>query len=80
MIPVWWSILLAAVGLTGLWLAGNHREIGWRIGIAVQAPWIAYAIVTRQWGFIVLAIGYGFVNARNLARWQGERRAAEREP
>lgn len=69
----WWSWLLAGIGITGLWLAGNHRSLGWRIGLAVQALWIAYAVVSAQWGFIASAVAYGFVNARNLAKWRREK-------
>lgn len=70
MIDWWWSWLLAGIGLTGLWLAGNHNVHGWRIGVAVQVLWITYAIVTRQWGFIASALAFGFVNGRNLMKWQ----------
>ena len=69
----WWSWLLAAVGLTGLWLAGNHKTAGWKIGLAVQILWIIYAIVTQQWGFIFSALAYGFVNGRNLIKWNKDK-------
>jgi hypothetical protein len=69
----WWSWLLSAIGLTGLWLAGNRRTLGWQIGLAVQALWITYAIATRQWGFIAASIGYATVNARNLIKWRADR-------
>lgn len=44
----WWSYLLAAVGIFGLWLAGRKRAIGWAVGLFAQVLWIAYALVTRQ--------------------------------
>jgi hypothetical protein len=66
----WWSWLLAAIGLTGLWLAGSRRAAGWAIGIAVQVLWVAYGLAADQWGFIASAVGYGAVNARNLWRWR----------
>jgi hypothetical protein len=74
MIAWWWSWLLAAIGLTGLWLAGNHRSAGWWIGLSVQALWIAYALVSEQWGFIASALAYGFVNGRNLLKWKREQK------
>jgi hypothetical protein len=66
----YWSYLLAAVGIYGLWLAGGGQRAGWAVGLAAQLLWIAYAVVTRQWGFIISALAYGFVYARNLQRWK----------
>lgn len=68
----YWSYLLTAVGVTGLWLAGRKSRIGWAVGLAAQVLWIAYAIATRQWGFIVSSIVYGAVYARNWVRWTRE--------
>lgn len=68
----WWSWILAAIGISGLYLAGSKRSAGWAVGIAVQVLWIAYAVVSRQWGFIFSAIGYGWVGFRNWRRWREE--------
>jgi hypothetical protein len=64
----WWSWLLTAVGVTGLWLAGRPRTrgIGWSVGLAAQVLWVAYATASRQWGFYVSAAAYGTVYARNV--------------
>lgn len=70
---VWWSIGLASVGLLGLWLAGSGRSVGWAVGIVAQVLWIAYAVTTRQWGFIATALAYGVVYARNFQVWQRKR-------
>jgi hypothetical protein len=35
-----------------LWSAGTERWWGWLLGGSVQLPWIAYAVVTAQFGFI----------------------------
>lgn len=77
MVAWWWSWLLMAVGVTGLYLAGSKRKIGWFIGIAVQLLWVTYAVVTKQWGFIASAIVYGAVNIRNWRRWRREEMEAE---
>jgi hypothetical protein len=63
-----WSIALAALGIAGLWRAGYGKRSGWVLGLAAQALWITYALVTHQWGFIASAVAYGFVYARNLLR------------
>lgn len=65
----WWSWLLTAIGVTGLYFAGSNRKFGWAIGLGAQLLWVAYAIATRQWGFIASAFAYGSVYARNWRRW-----------
>ena len=72
----WWSWTLAAIGVAGLFLAGSNRKAGWAIGFGVQALWIAYAVATRQWGFIASAIAYGAVYTRNW--WRGRSKDAGR--
>jgi hypothetical protein len=66
----YWSYLLTAVGILGLWLAGKKSSGGWAIGLGAQTLWIAYAVATEQWGFIVSAFAYGFVYAKNFRAWR----------
>lgn len=65
----WWSWLLTAIGVTGLYFAGKKRPWAWLIGLGAQFLWAAYAIVTDQWGFLVSAAAYGWVYARNARLW-----------
>lgn len=67
-----WSYALAAVGILGIYLAGRRNIWGWVVGFAAQALWIIYALATDQLGFIVSAIAYGAVYARNWHRWRQE--------
>ncbi|WP_433355588.1 hypothetical protein ACQP25_17135 [Microtetraspora malaysiensis] len=69
----WWSWALTLVGITGLWFAGRRKAYGWAIGLGAQLLWIAYAVATRQWGFIASALVYGLVYARNYVAWRRER-------
>lgn len=71
----YWSYLLTAVGVLGIWLAGRKSRTGWAVGLSAQVLWIAYALATAQWGFIVSAAVYGSVYARNWVRWTREARA-----
>lgn len=73
MIPWWWSWLLTAVGICGLWAAGSRKSWGWLIGLGAQVLWIAYALHSRQFGFLVSALAYGFVYGRNFLAWHRER-------
>lgn len=72
----WWSWLLTAVGLAGFVLAGRRVWWAWYINLGCQALWMTYAIVTEQFGFIVAAVAYSIVFARNAARWTRERNVA----
>ncbi len=71
-----WSWILAAVGIIGIWLAGRHNKLGWAIGLGAQVLWLAYAVATKQWGFIATAFAYGFVYGRNWLRWRRLERSA----
>lgn len=63
MISLWWSFTLTTIGVTGLVLVYRSQSlIGPAIGLAVQALWIAYAIATEQWWFLVSAFTYGGAN------------------
>ena len=68
-----WSIVLAAIGIFGLWLAGRKNYLGWFVGLAAQVLWLAYALVTVQYGFILSAFAYGWVYAKNGLSWMRER-------
>lgn len=67
-----WSWVLSAVGIFGIWLAGQKKASGWAVGFSAQILWIAYAIATRQWGFIAASLVYATFYARNWFRWRRE--------
>ena len=60
-----WSWLLTAVG----WC--------WYIGLAGQVAWLAYSLITQQWGFLVGVAAYSIVYTRNAVQWTREHRAKE---
>lgn len=76
MIPVWWSVLLTALGGLGwLWVTLDLRIQGFCVGIVAQVAWISYAVVTQQWGFIVSALLFGAINVLGVTRWARARRS-----
>lgn len=75
----WWSWLLTAVGVSGLYLAGRRSPWGWAVGIGAQGLWLAYAVATRQWGFLVSCAAYGWVYARNFRAWRRQVREPQAE-
>ncbi len=73
MIPWYWSYLLTAVGVFGLFLAGRRIWWSWYVGVGAQVLWLAYALTTDQYGFILSALAYGWVYLRNALSWSRER-------
>lgn len=50
--PTLWPWVLTGLQVLSLWAAGRHRWWAWLLGGSVQVPWIAYAFVTGQIGFV----------------------------
>lgn len=53
-----WSYVLAALGVTGLLIAATRPKVGWWFNIGAQLPWLAYAVASRQWGFLLTPVAY----------------------
>jgi len=50
--PALWPWLLTGLQVFSLWAAGRRHWWAWLLGGSVQLPWIAYAVMTGQVGFI----------------------------
>jgi len=50
--PAHWPWLLTGLQVLSLWAAGRRHWWAWLLGGSVQLPWIAYALMTDQIGFI----------------------------
>lgn len=72
-----WSWILAAVGILGIYLAGRKKAVGWLVGVGAQVLWLVYAVVTRQWGFLLTAVAYAGIYGKNYLEWRHE---VAREP
>ncbi|NNU27213.1 hypothetical protein [Isoptericola sediminis] len=66
--PACWPWLLTGLQVTALWAAGGPRWWGWLLGASVQPPWIAYALVTDQLGFVPGCLVSGSVQALSFLR------------
>lgn len=69
---------LAGFGLTALWLAMGASARGRRwaplIGLCGQPCWIVFAVQSKAWGLLVLALAYSAVYARGAwVQWRGPR-------
>jgi hypothetical protein len=50
--PLYWTWVLTGIQVLALWAAGRRHWWAWLLGAAVQLPWIAYALLTDQHGFV----------------------------
>lgn len=64
-----WSWGLAIIGICGVYLTTKKLYWGFVVGVLVQVLWLTYALVTAQYGFILSALGFAWVNALGLYRW-----------
>lgn len=67
-----WSWVLSVIGLAGFFLSGKKIWWAWYVNIANQAIWLAYSIVTEQWGFLVATVAYFVVFTKNAIAWTVE--------
>ena len=75
---MWWSVVLAVIGVLGLYLTTRKMAAGYAVGVGVQVLWITYAIVTAQYGFIFSALAFGAVNALGFYKWTTEGKKRKR--
>ena len=67
-----WSWVLAVVGVTGIFLVGRKTIWGWLVLLVNETIWIIYAITTKQYGFIVMALAYAAVYVKSYLGWRKE--------
>lgn len=69
--PAYWAWILTGLQVVALRTAAGGRDWGWLLGASVQLPWIAYALVTAQFGFVPGCLISGAVQAHGYLRRQG---------
>jgi len=67
-----WSYVLAAIGVTGIFFVGRKTIWGWLVLLFNEVLWIAYALITNQYGFILSAIAYAIVYIKSYMLWRQE--------
>lgn len=68
----YWSWILAAIGVTGIYVVGKKNIWGWLVLCVNECIWIAYALATQQYGFIVMALAYAAVYVKSYIQWRKE--------
>jgi hypothetical protein len=66
----YWSWLLAVIGVGGIFLVGRKTIWGWLILCVNECIWILYALATKQYGFIVMAVAYALVYIKSYRQWR----------
>lgn len=65
-----WSWILAAIGVTGIYFVGKKTIWGWLVLLVNECIWVAYALATKQYGFIVMATAYSAVYIKSFLQWR----------
>lgn len=68
-----WSLVMAGLSITGLWLSTTWPRIGWTYSLVAQVPWAIYGALTGQPGMVVMSIVFTGFYARALWRWRHTR-------
>jgi hypothetical protein len=68
--PGYWAWALTGLQVVALRAAATGKHWGWLLGASVQLPWIAYAMVTAQFGFIPGCLVSGLVQTHGYWRRQ----------
>ena len=66
----YWSWLLAVLGVSGMYFVGKKSIWGWPVLLANEVIWVVYALVTQQYGFIVMAVAYAVVYIKSYFEWR----------
>lgn len=74
-----WSWVLTFIGIACFWLAGRKVWWAWFVGIAGQFVWLAYSLLSGQWGFLAGVVLYTVVYVGNAVRWTREHRRKEED-
>ena len=71
-----WSWALTLIGAACFILVGRKVWWAWYVGIANQVLWLAYSLVTAQYGLLLGVVLYSVVYVDNQRRWSHQHRAA----
>ena len=63
--------IAAVFELSGLWVVGNKKCIGFALNMCCDVAWIAYVFRTRAaWGLLLVVVPALFINVRNFMKWR----------
>lgn len=69
-----WGLVMSGVAtvmsIATAWQAGKKRISAWTVGLVTQVAWLAYALVTGHWPFLVSTVAFTGVYIRNIVLWR----------
>ena len=66
--PAYWAWVLTGLQVMALRIAASGNPAGWLFGASIQLPWITYAFVTAQFGFVPGCLVSAAVQAHGYLR------------
>ena len=68
MIAWYWSWMLTIVSCIGFYFAARRPLLGWSISLFTEVLWVAYAVLSKQWGFIFGAFFFSVIFILNIRK------------
>lgn len=65
-----WSWGLTVGNLLFIWLLGYKKAWVWLLGLVNNFAWVAYSLLTKQYGFIIGSVVITFIQVRNYFAWK----------
>lgn len=73
----WGPWYLSVVGVAVVWWLRFKQPTAWLLGIFLKCCWVAFAVITQQWGFLLSAVVYGAIFFSNWRHWRNDDRCAK---
>lgn len=61
---------MAIIGSGGIFVVGKKNIWGWLILMINELLWTVYALVTRQYGFLVAVVLYSAAYIKSYTEWR----------
>ena len=65
-----WSIPAAIFTLTGKWLLGRRRRVGWIVEMVGGGFWHYLSWTSGMWGWFVMSLIIQYMNVRGFVLWR----------
>lgn len=62
--------ILSFTSLLTVYLLGKKNILGWKVGLAGQALWIYWEIITEAWGLMPMTIIMTILYIKSLIEWK----------
>ena len=72
MIESWVQWVLATRNVGSAYLSGKRNKWGWALLVVTQLLFVAYAIATSQYGFLLQNVAMAAIGVVNYVKWMRE--------